>query len=80
MYAGGKGLYIFEKDELDESKYKVLDYEGNKTKRFFALKAARSGHVITQEATTNDMVIMDHTGEEVTRNKGAQKAVFGRLI
>lgn len=23
------------------------------------------------------MVVMDHTGEEVTRNKGAQKAVFG---
>lgn len=71
VYAGGKGLHIFEKDAVDESKYKVLEFEGNNQKRFFAMKAARSGHVICQEATTNDMVVMDNTGEEQNRSKGA---------
>lgn len=77
VFAGGKGLFVFEKDEKDESKYHVLNYEGNETKRFFGLKAARSGHFLMQEATTNDLVIMDNTGEEVMRRNGTQKAIFG---
>lgn len=55
----------------------MLNYEGNEAKRFFGLKAAKSGHFIIQEATTNDLVIMDNTGEEVMRRNGAQKAIFG---
>lgn len=80
VYAGGKGLFIFEKDPVDEAKYKVLNYEGNENKRFFGLKAARSGHVIMQEATSNDLVVADFTGEEQMRHKGTQKAQFDATI
>lgn len=79
MYAGGNGLYIFEKDLVDESKYKVLNYEGNEKKRFFALKAARSGHILMQEAKTNDLVVLDNTGEEERRIKSSLNMDFSRL-
>lgn len=80
VFAGGKGLFVFEKDTTDDSKYHVLNYEGNDKKRFFGLKAARSGHFIMQESTTNDLVIMDNTGEEVMRRVGSQKAVFEQTM
>lgn len=76
IYAGGKGLYIFEKDKADDTKFKVLTYEGNKEKRFFGMKATRSGHILMQEAVTNDLVVLDHTGDEILRHKGFQKARF----
>lgn len=78
MYAGGIGLYIFEKDPVEESKYKVLNYEGNEKKRFFALKAARSGHILMQEVKSNDLVVLDNTGEEERRMKGSQIMDFSR--
>ncbi len=78
VYAGGNGLYIFEKDPVEESKYKVLNYEGNEKKRFFALKAARSGHLLIQEALTNDLVVLDNTGEEERRMKGSLNMDFSR--
>lgn len=80
VFAGGKGLYVFERDVNQDSKYHVLTYEGNENRNFFALKAARSGHFIMQESTTNDLVITDNTGEEVMRRTGAQKAVFDQTM
>ena len=80
VYAGGKGLYIFEKDAVEDDKYKVLSYDGNDKKSFFGLKVAKSGHLITQEAVSNDLVILDNTGEEKMRNRGSKKAVFGRRL
>jgi hypothetical protein len=80
VYAGGKGLYVFEKDPAQDDKYKVLNYEGNEKKRFFSLKATKSGHILAQEATTNDLMVMDNTGDVVMRNKGTQPCEFGRLF
>ena len=80
VFAGGKGLYVFEKDSVDESKYHVLNYEGNENKMFFGLKAARSGHFIIQEASSNDLIIVDNTGEEIMRKVGSQKAVFDQTM
>jgi hypothetical protein len=76
LFAGGKGLYIFEKDEVDELKYKVLSFEGNEKKMFFALKGTVKGYVLIQEQTSNDMVLLDETGDEVQRFKGGNKAIF----
>lgn len=76
LYAGGKGLYIFEKDEVDEMKYKVLTYEGNDKKMFFGLKGTVKGYVLIQEQTSNDMVLLDETGDELQRFKGSNKAIF----
>ena len=80
IYSGGKGLFIFERDNFDEQKYKVLTYEGNETHQFFGLKGTQSGNVIIQEQTSNDIVVLDETGEEIQRFKGAQKAKFGKFI
>lgn len=79
VYAGGKGLYVFEKDAVQDDKYKVLNYEGNEKKRFFSLKGTKSGHILAQEATTNDLMVMDNTGDVLMRNKGTQPCEFGTI-
>ena len=76
LYAGGKGLYIFEKDAKDDKVYKVLTYDGNDKKQFFGLKATPTGYIMIQEQVTNDMVVLDETGEELNRYPGAQKHIF----
>jgi hypothetical protein len=81
VYAGGKGLYIFEresKEGVDPLSYKVLNYDGNEKKRFFSLKATRSGHLVMQMANSNDIIVTDAIGDELTRNHGYQQAIFGR--
>lgn len=80
VYAGGKGLFIFEKDSMDETKFKALNYDGNSKKRIFSLRATRSGHLILQEAITNDLIVTDNTGEEISRDKGAQQAIFEQTV
>lgn len=80
VYTGGKGLYVFDKDPVQDDKYKVLNYEGNEKKRFFSLKATKSGHIMAQEATTNDLMVMDNTGEVIMRKNGTQPCEFGKGI
>lgn len=56
----------------------MLVYENNHLARYFGIKANRSGHLLAQEAGTNDLVVMDFTGEEVLRNKGSFAMDYGR--
>ena len=84
LYTGGKGLHIFEwrdggyvPEVIDNKRssflFNFLDND------FFAIKATNSGHLVIQEPTSNDLRVLTSTGNEVTRHKGLQKCVFGKL-
>lgn len=74
----GSGLYILERQKENENAFKLLLYEGNDSKQYFSIKTNRSGHLVAQETKSNDLIVMDYTGEQILRRLGSYRIDFGR--
>lgn len=77
IYVGGKGLNIIQRGP--NGSYNTLNKQGLKNLSYFSLKTTNSKHVVVQENGTNDLIVLDKLGNEVTRLFGKDKFYFGKL-
>jgi hypothetical protein len=76
IYAGGgQGTNILKFDPLAQDYVQVTNNFIGKV-QCFGLKATKSGHVMIQEPTTNDLVILKSSGQEQLRFSAAVKFSF----
>ncbi len=75
----GSGLYVLEKQIDSKDAFKLLLYEGNESKQFFGIKSNRSGHILAHESKSNDLIVMDCTGEQILRKLGSYRIDFGNI-
>lgn len=84
MYTGGRGMHILERRGQEFFPLKIDNQRSNlffkKVHNFFGIKTTRSRHVIIQEPTSNDFIVLDANGGEVTRHRGIQKCTFGKIL
>ena len=82
IYVGGKGLYIIQKnlEKARDEGYSIISKKSLKSLKFFSIKCTNSKHLVIQEKGSNDLIILDKFGNEVTRLPGTEYCKFGKIL
>lgn len=78
IYIGGKGLHIVQKGS--KGTFTTVSKQELKELNYFSIKATNSKHVVIQENGSNDLVVLDKLGSEVTRLFGKDKLYSSTII
>jgi len=78
IYVGGMGLHIIQKTSGQE--YSSFSKKNLKNLNFFSIKSTNSKHVVLQLEGTNDLLILDKLGNEVTSIKGGEPFSFRKFF
>lgn len=83
LYAGGKGLHIFERRNGVYTPLAIDrtggNFKANPANPFFSIRSTPSGHVLLQVPVTNDLRVVSSVGKEITRHNGLQRLTFSKF-
>lgn len=76
---GGTGCNILKLDSLSHNYIQVKNEHISKV-CCFGIKSTKSGHLLVQEPTTNDLLVLKSSGQEIYRYSAAVKFSFRSLL